>query len=522
MRGAAALAALALVACDGDDAAPDAGVDQDLPVEPRFQPLADAIEAERVANGVAGVAALAFDDGQVVFARGFGTAGLGREAVTSTTAFRIGSVNKMMTAALLLRHVAAGELALDQPITDALPDFALMDEASAPSIEVGHLLSHQSGLYDYLELDAGAGFDDDGALDRYLTGDEGFETLAYLMAPAGRMYNYSNPNFYLAGLIAERLSGRPYREAMREHIFAPLGMAHTAFTAAELDGPVADGVSTDASGQPVAVAADAYDNPWGRPAGYAFSTVHDLHRFVRFLVDGDPAVLPDAERMGMQAAQVDTHEAGDLVHYGHGVQVLDGFFLPDGFRAVSLLSHGGDIPGYAASVAWVPSTGFGFITLASADGAHFDESLVLALETLAGLPGPEAGPDLSVDPADLPRFAGTYLDPFNAGTVEVALVDGALTVSMPDVDAAGIAYEPALIPLSPGNFVLRIQGTALPVTFLDDAAGEVEYLRTRAFVARRAAEPAPPRPIAAARFLRAIRQAAAPGPMIPPGRMTPR
>lgn len=387
------------------------------------------------------------------------------------TLFRIGSVTKVLTAVALLQQVHAGAVGLDDALTTVVPEFSVVAPAGgASTIRVGHLLVHASALADYLLIDDRH---DDAALDEYLTG--AYTAQAYLMAPAGRMWNYSNPNFYLAGLVAERRAGVPYRELMRTRVLAPLGMDRTFFLPDETlaDGNVASGRSTDTIIPP-----DDYDNAWARPAGYAFSSVHDLARFVRFLRDGDAAVLPDVARLAMQAPQIDTRLAAGHVTYGHGLFLHDGFALDDGYHDTLLVEHGGDIPGYAASVYYIPSTGFAFISLASGDGAHFPESAAYALEHFAELAAAVAAPaDLTIDPATFASLAGSYRDDLNAGRIELAVTGDIVTISMPDVDAAGIPYDPVLTPIRPDTFLLRVQGSVLPVTFLRDASGAPEYLR---------------------------------------------
>lgn len=482
--------------------------------DPRFDALMAAVESERRELGAPGVAVAVIEDGEVTFARGFGSKDPARDApVLPTTLFRIGSVNKMLTVTALLEQVAEGKVDLAAPVTEFVPEFHFAADATwAPSIHVHHLLTHTSGMSDYLVVDTPASQQEDAALETFLTGQ--FAELDYLMAPAGTFYNYSNPNFFLAGLIAEKAAGKPYRQLMKEDVFGPLGMERTFFLASEVlaDGDYALGTTTS-PGIPSPVRPDTYENAWGRPAGFASSTVLDLARFVAFLDGGNEAVLPGALLDEMQSPQVDTQEFLDLVHYGYGLQVTDGAFLGglDKFYRMKVVMHGGDIPGFAADVTYVPSLRFGFVTLANADGAHFTKSLVAALTTLPTLPSPSPAPDLTIDPSTFSAFEGVYQDDFNAGTINVTRVGDNLEVHMPAVDEANIPYNPVLTPVVGNNFYLAIQGITLPVTFIADGAGGTTYLRTRVFVGARveAPPPPPPSPVAPeerrARLLEAIR-----------------
>lgn len=170
----------------------------------RCGPLRDRRATRRAAIAVV-------EDGEITFARGFGSKHpTMMDPVRATTLFRIGSVTKVLTAAVLLQQVAEGRVSLDDPITTPLPTFAFDDDPSwAPSILIRHLLTHASGVVDYGTAEVPPDQQADGALETFLLGE--FGRIAYLMAPSGRMWNYSNPNFCLAGLVAQQVSGTSYR-----------------------------------------------------------------------------------------------------------------------------------------------------------------------------------------------------------------------------------------------------------------------------------------------------------------------
>ena len=82
-------------------------------------------------------------------------------------------------------------------------------------------------------------------------------------------------------------------------------------------------------------------------------------------------------------------------------------------------------------------------------------------------------------------YAGDYLDPFNVGSIKVFVEADELHISLPDLDAMEMAYEPVLVPGLPRNFLLVLEGFALPLTFILDGEGKSEYLRTRVAVGKR-------------------------------------
>ena len=459
----------------------------------RFKPLVDTITVEQQQLAAPGVAIAIIEKGQVTFARGFGTKRPGDgDPVLATTLFRLASNTKKHTTVGLLRLVEQGLVALAEPVTSYVPDFRFAFGPSwAQGIAVEDLLTHTSAMVDWLDVDSPQTGDD--ALSEHFTGGW-FTQHGYVMAPAGAVFNYSNPNFMVAGLVIERTTGQPYRQYMSEQVYAPLGMTRTFFLPAEVlaDGDYAWGRTDDAwtpnpSGQPMVVGPDSYDNGWGRPCAYAFSSVLDEAQFLLFLRNGAPNVLGDELRQAMQAPHESTETLLDLETYGYGLFVDRGVFLDGGasFYDVVRITHHGALPGYSSDFEFFPGLDFGFITLASSDGAYFDRSLGVALETLCDLPEPAVPPDLSPSPSSYGAYLGEYFDPFSVGRILVTQQGDELRFDMPALDHANVPYDPVLYPVAPNNFYENIAGIVGLVTFVLDGHGQARYYRTHGFVGRR-------------------------------------
>lgn len=475
----------------------DPGRETPEPVPP-FAPLIQAVEQEMQDLGIPGAAVAVLEGGHVTFAQGFGSKHPHfHDPVQDSTLFRIGSVTKVLTAMGLLQLVDHEWVDMNAPITDYLPDFYFGADAGwAPSIRVRDLLTHRSALADYLEIDASDAYDDE-ALFRFFHDVYPELPFAYLMAPAGRMYNYTNPGFMLAGLIAEVVNGDAYHRTVQDNVLAPLGMRRTFFLPDDVlaDGDFASGSALHwETGEPMVVEPNAYDNGWARPAGYAFSSVLDLAKLIQFLRAGNPEVLSDTLHRAMQTPQVNTEMFLDLLHYGYGLMIQEaGFYRPQSasFYRLRLVTHGGDVPGFSADIYYVPSLDFGFIALANASYAHLSNSFTVALTTLNDLPAPSPVPSLSMSPSDYANYEGRYHDPFNAGDIVVRATSRSnqLQVEIPAFDQAGVSYDATLLANTPDNFILYLNGVTnfdrfpLQVTFIRDAHGDAEYFRTRSFVA---------------------------------------
>jgi len=457
----------------------------------RFDALAETLDSERASLGAPGLAVAIVEDGEVVWCAGFGDKHPEDGGdVLPTTLFRMGSVNKMMTATALLQQVDAGAVSLSEHATTYLPGFQLSYSPDYTDITVQHLLTHQGGFYDYLIIDDDH---DDSALEDAVEG--WFATTEVLISPPGAFWNYANPNWYLAGRIVEAIDGRFYREYMADEVFAPLWMPRTVFTgeAVLADGDYASGATYDWTGATTApdiAEPDSYDNAWARPAGYAWTSAEELARFSIFLMEGNDAVLSDALRGEMMSEQVDLGYVPGLQHYGYGVFSDRGVYLtPDDFRPLNLVYHGGDINGFAADLYMVPDQGFAMAVLANTDAAHVSDSLLEALSLVVTLPESEAGPDLSPT-EDVSGFVGAYSEPWNiVGDFSVSEEeDGTLTIAMPVLDAHGFDYEPTVTPYIGDSFLLSITQTPILVTFIE--VDGVMYARSRIFVGTGVGEPA--------------------------------
>ena len=294
---------------------------------------------------------------QGAFTVTYGTTMLG--ATTSPrgdTHFRIASNTKTMTAAVILQLAQEGKLGLGDPVSKYL--------AAVPNgehITIAQLLSMRSGLYNYTDApEFSASLDRDPT--RARTPDE-LLALAFARppsAPPGTAYQYNNTNYALLGLIAEQVDGRPLARAMRDRLFAPLGMRSTllpANTSHAMPVPYSHGylygssslALVDASYPPdVQAAARAgtlrpndytdLNHSFAAAAGGVISTADDLATWIRALVSG--RVL-DAEyqRRWLDSPEPEDPRAPDGQRYGYGIAQLR-------WGPNTLYFHGGETPGF--------------------------------------------------------------------------------------------------------------------------------------------------------------------------------
>ena len=302
----------------------------------------------------ASAALLRIREGDHEWAAGSGTQTLASSVPVSTSGrFRIGSVTKTFVATVILQLADEGRLALDDPIARHLPGVVPGGEA----ITVRQVLNHTSGIYDYAH-------EPDRSTNRW-RGEARFRTyrpqelldVAFARPPyfpPGQGWHYSNTNYVVAGLLVEKLTGKPYGDAVTERIIRPLRLNQTTVPGTDpaVPEPHAHGY-TEVAGTLV----DATEmNPsldWA--AGEMISTAADLGRFLSALLGGE--LISGAALAAMR----ETVETGQMFRYGLGLQQYD---LPCGS---TVFGHGGEL--------------LGFLTyaMASADGGR---QLVLSYNPL--------------------------------------------------------------------------------------------------------------------------------------------
>ena len=179
----------------------------------------ELIRREMAARQIPGLSLAVVRDGLIVKTASYGLANVEmRSPVTEDTVFEIASNSKQFTAAGILLLARDRKLALDDSVTRFIP---VLPERYRP-VTLFHLLSHTSGVKDYIEE-----FELDRRLDytvEQLIGRIGAQELNF---PPGSDGRYSTTGYLLLGFVIEQITGRPYGEFLRERIFQPLGMKRT-------------------------------------------------------------------------------------------------------------------------------------------------------------------------------------------------------------------------------------------------------------------------------------------------------
>lgn len=266
------------------------------------------------------------------------TAGVGDVATGSKVPrdgqVRIGSNTKTFTAVVVLQLVGEGKIGLDAPVDTYLPGLVRGEGIDGRHITVRQLLQHTSGLPDYESL-----VGEDILQHRYFEPrdllDLAFRRKADF-AP-GTNWAYSNTNYVVAGLIVQKVTGRPLAEETDRRVIKRIGLRHTYFPApgdVTIREPHPQGYHRDAAGAPLRDVTEI-DPSAAWAAGQMISTDSDLNRFFTALLAG--RLLPAAQLAQMRT----TVPIGDT-GAGYGLGLLSRPLSCGGVY----WGHGGDISGY--------------------------------------------------------------------------------------------------------------------------------------------------------------------------------
>ncbi len=311
----------------------------------------DEIAAQALAGTGAPSASLAIvQDGRIVVAKAYGCSNLENQtAALPEMRYSIGSISKQFTAIAVLMLSEQGKLSLDDPVSKFVSGLTRGNE-----VTIRELLSMTSGYQDFWPQDYVPAMMLEATtpqqiLDRWARIPLDFNP--------GSKWQYSNTNYTIAGLIAEKASGVPLLEFLRQRIFAPLNM----------NGVVSMHVAKDTPTEPIGYLKYALGPPrpapkegkgWMFAAGELAMTASDLAVWDISIINRKllrPASYRQFETEVLQNNGVGTR-------YGLGVNVA----MEQGRR---ILSHGGEVSGFVAQNVIYPDDRAAVVVLTNLDAS---------------------------------------------------------------------------------------------------------------------------------------------------------
>lgn len=295
-----------------------------------------ALEAAVSKNAFSGVVAVDVGD-QRVFERPYGLAhrAIG-VPVDVGMRFAMASGSKMFTALAVMRLVESGELSLDRPVRDILGDDLPL---IADGVTIEQLLTHTSGIGDYLDEDADWEVDDyvlPAPVHTYTTAEAFLPALdgfPQKTAP-GERFAYCNGGYVVLAIALERVGRASYHNLVQRLVLEPAGLAETGFPRLdELPASAAVGYLYDEGDR-----ANTLHLPViGNGDGGAFTTAADLHRFWRAFHSGlivSPPTVAEMTRPRYEVPEEDARSGlGVWLHATGPAMFMEGYDAGVSFRS---------------------------------------------------------------------------------------------------------------------------------------------------------------------------------------------
>jgi len=261
---------------------------------------------------------------------------------------RVASISKLYTATSAMVLAERGELDLDEPVQTYLPDFAPKNRFGKP-VTVRHLLGHRAGVV--RESPVGHYFDDSEPSLRATTASL---NQTELVSAPGATYKYSNPGLGAVGDVVAAITGKPFEDAVRELVLAPLDLRDSDFAARDdLVARQADGIMWTYDGRAIPTPSWRFGYV---PAAELRSTVVDLVKFAR-------SWFPDASE---RVLSVDAQAAMWALPNGQQRGCGLGFFVSE-FDQHRMVAHGGAVYGFASTLRALPDEGLAVAVVATKD-----------------------------------------------------------------------------------------------------------------------------------------------------------
>lgn len=338
--------------------------------------------------------------GKLAFVKGYGAADLTYGMpFTAETPTNIGSSSKQFTGFALALLASRGKLSLSDDVRKHIPEL----KDFGRTITVRHLLTHTTGYREFINtliIEGRQVLEGD-----YIASDEVIKVInrqPALQNEPGAEFNYNNSAFALATIVAERVTGRPFAEWMRDEVFLPLGMTKTwvrANPGQVIPGRSAGYIPGEGGFREVR------DLHGSAGAGGIYTTPGDVAKWMHNLKTGElggPAVIKELSTSFVL-------NDGKPSNYGYGL------FL-DTNRGLRRWQHGGNDIAHSSTFVYYPDLDAGYVVFSNYQGvpggiagvvadAFFGQHMTMPPRATASA---TAASGVDVPAATLRRYAGKY------------------------------------------------------------------------------------------------------------------
>ena len=322
---------------------------------------------------------LVYKNGEIIYQNSDGLRTIDpKEPLTLNSQFRLASVSKQFTAMSIMKLKEAGKLDYNQTVKSILPEFPYAN------ITVRHLLHHISGLTDYERLIA-ENWKPKDLTKTYILGNDEIIKEFYRVNPKldfqpGERWEYSNTGYLFLASIVEKVSGKHFREYLKETIFEPLDMNNTVLYKYQIDSDPA--MPNRVFGYETALnEVDLVLNDYNivndvRGDGGIYSTLNDLYKWNQALVNN--TIIPKSF--------LDEAWTPGVLNNGKSTTYGFGWFINSKQGEPKVVNHSGGWVGFGTFLHNEVDANNGFILLTNNSGENFSAILNSIQNILDGKP----------------------------------------------------------------------------------------------------------------------------------------
>ena len=351
-------------------------------IAPGFKAKADALLAKAYAANGPGAAVIVTQDGKTIYTAGRGLADIAaKRPIRASDSFRLGSITKQFASATLLKLVDQGKLSLDDPLSKFIPDYP----APGKAVTVRQLLNHTSGIANYTEI---LGWMVEANTAKAHTTSELIAVFKDQPADfkAGEQWKYDNSGYVLVGAIIERVTGKPWADAVADAITRPLHLSSIRSGVGEESIPAMVKGYTDQDGKPAPAMVIHMSVPGA--AGALVGNVADMAGWANALHNGKVVAPATYQAMITPTKTSD----GKTAPYGYALEIGD-------VRGRTEIGHNGGIFGFATDSIYLPQQKIFVAVLANSDSPQSQPGTVA--RRLAALAMGDPFPTLTKAATDL-------------------------------------------------------------------------------------------------------------------------
>jgi len=360
-------------------------------------------------------------DGNVLYSRSIGYSqinGTERRPLTMASRYRIGSITKMFTTVMILQLVDEGKLKLTDTLDKFIPQIP-----NANKITIAHILAHRSGIHDSIldrnlrPVPPGSAITRDEMLTLLTKGAPDFEPDA--------KHSYSNSAYLVLGFVIEKVTGKPYDQALGERITSKIGLKDTYIATGNIDVNKNESLTYfNLGGEWKQQERETHPSNLFS-AGSIVSTPNDLAKFIQALFD---LKLVSQESLN----QMKTIRDGD----GLGME-------PFTFAGKTFYGHTGGADNYGAWLAYLPEEKLAVAYTTNAKVYPVGNIVTGVVDIYYNKPFQiPALESIAVSPEVLDKYVGVYSSPD---------APAKLTITR---DGSTLYFQP------PGNSAVPLEATA--------------------------------------------------------------